>query len=63
MAAPSRLEAQIRINTSLNHEFNQEIRRFLSAKDLGKMTEQNQFWKFMIYLIEEFQHQIQQRYS
>lgn len=40
-------------NTKMRSEFNQEMRRFLPLNQINKIIEQDNYWDFIVYLIED----------
>ena len=45
-------------NAKIRSEFNQEMRRFLPLNQINKIIEQDNFWDFIVYLIEDLGKQI-----
>jgi predicted nucleotidyltransferase component of viral defense system len=45
-------------NAKIRSEFNQEMRRFLPLNQINKIIEQDNFWNFIVYLIEDLSKQI-----
>jgi predicted nucleotidyltransferase component of viral defense system len=45
-------------NTELAKEFNKEMQRFLPTEQLNKISNQNNLWDFIVYLISDFNLQL-----